>query len=227
MLNKISQNHPANNKREQTKTHPQAEEMGFQMQREINRLEDLILDNPQLFWFTGPTLVDGDKLINQLDLIRISIPDSLEQALDILRQKQQIISEAQHYAQKIIENAQRRAAQILDETGIIQQAEMQGNQLRRQLQQECETLQRKTMTEVEQIRRKIQQEIGQMRQKAIAESEAIQNEADDYADAMLSRLEKQLGEMLKVVRNGRQQLNYDPSSKENRREDVPVKKKAS
>ncbi len=227
MLNKISQNNRANNNSEQIKAHPQAEEMSFQMQREINRLEDIILNNPQLFWFTGPTLVDGDKLINQLDLIRISIPESLEKALQILSQKQEIISEAQHYAQKIIENAQRRAAQILDETGIIQQAEMQGNQLRRQVQQECETLQRKTMTEVEQIRRKLQQEIGQMRQKALMESEAIQNEADDYADAMLSRLEKQLGEMLKVVRNGRQQLNPQPSSRDNRREDQPVRKKAS
>ena len=226
MLDKIPQSNPQNNQSEPNKTHPQVEEMGFQMQREIDRLEEIILDNPGIP-FMGRTLVDEDKLINQLDLIRINIPDSLEQALEILRQKQQIIAEAQHYAQKIIENAQRRAAQILDETGIIQQAEMQGNQLRRQVQQECETLQRKTMTEVEQIRRKIQQEIGQMRQKAIMESEAIQNDADDYADAMLSRLEKQLGEMLKVVRNGRQQLNHHPPSRENRREDEQARKKAS
>jgi cell division septum initiation protein DivIVA len=229
MLNKNAQTNPKSSNSEPTKAHPSVEEMGFQLQQEIDRLEEIILDNPRIP-FLGRTLVDEDKLINQLDLIRINIPDSLKQALEILRQKQQIVSEAQHYAQKIIENAQRRAAQILDETGIIQQAEIQANQLQRQIQQECDKLQRQTMSEVEQIRRKVQQEIGQMRQKAMREAEDIQNEADDYADAVLSRLEKHLGDMLKIVHNGRQQLNPKPSSPPsmvNHREDSPVRKKAS
>lgn len=223
---------------------PLVEEMGFQMQEEINRLEEMILENDRIP-FTGKTLIDEEKLLNQLDLIRINIPDSLEQALEILRQKQQIISEAQQYAQKMVENAQKRAAQILDETRIIQQAEMQANQLRRQVQQECqelqrktqtdcdnlqrkiqtecENLQRKTLSEVEQIRRKVQQDIMQMKQEAIAESEEIKHEADAYADAALSNLEKRLQEMLKIVHNGRQELNRNSPSLANRTEN-PVKK---
>lgn len=194
-----------------TENLPQVEEIGFQMQEEIDRLEEMILDNPRIA-FTGRTLVDEDKLINQLDLIRINIPDTLEQALEILQQKERIINEAQEYAKKVIENAQQKAKKILDETGIVQQAEAQASQIRRQIQEECDNLQRKTIQEAEQVKRKVQQDVTRMRQQAIAESEDIQNEADDYADAALSRLEKQLSEMLKIVHNGRQQLNQSPSN---------------
>jgi cell division septum initiation protein DivIVA len=196
---------------------PDIAQMSFPMQEEIDRLEEMILDNTRIP-FLNRTLVDEDRLINQLDLIRMNIPDSLEQALDVLKQKHQIIADAQNYAQRIIENAQRQAEHILDESKIIQQAEKQASQLRLKVQQECDTMQRtvkqecdtrqrKTLHEVEQVRRKVQQEVMKMREEAIKEAEDIQNEADDYADAILLRLEKQLTEMLKVVNNGRQQLN--------------------
>jgi F0F1-type ATP synthase membrane subunit b/b' len=212
MTNKLTQNQPKNNsnKNQTPNISTQVEEMGFPMQEEIDRLEEMILNNPRIPFF-GRTLVDEDKLINQLDLIRINIPDSLEQALEVLQQKQQIINDAQQYGKKVLENAQKRAAQILDETRIIQQAEAQANKIRTQVQQECDNLQRKTLYEVEQMKRIVQQEIAKMRQEAMVESEDIHNQADDYADAVLFRLEKQLNDMLKIVHNGRQQLNQNPS----------------
>lgn len=243
MVNKTAQNQPKdkNNMTQTTDISPQIEEMGFQMNEEIDRLEEMILDNPRIP-FVGRTLIDEDKLINQLDLIRINIPDSLEQALDILRQKQQIIDEAQKYSKKLIENAQQKAAHILDETRIVQQAEAQANQIRRQVQQECERKQQeaeqmkqKVQQEVEQMKQKVQQDITQMkqkvqqdiiqmRQKAILESEDIQNEADDYADSTLSHLEKQLTEMLKIVQNGRKQINHNQSSSPNLMDNALTKK---
>jgi vacuolar-type H+-ATPase subunit H len=228
MVNKITHNHPKNNS-EKTQTDnisAQVEEMGFPMEEEIQRLEEIILNSFRIP-LLGRTLIDEDKLINQLDLIRINIPDSLEQALEILRQKQQIIHKAQQYGQKMIENAQKRAAQILDETRIIQEAQAQANQIRRQVQQQCDNLERKTFHEVEQFKRKVQQEILQMRQQAILESEEIHNEADNYADATLCRLEKQLSEMLQIVNNGRQQLNQNPPSLKQPVDNSLTKKKAS
>lgn len=212
MLNKSPNNNLKKNPPELQDLTPQVEEMGFQINEEIDRLEEILLDNhiPIL----NKIIINENTLINQLDLIRINIPDSLEQALEILNKKEEIISDAQQYAQTIIENSRKRASQILDETKIIQQAEMQANQLRRQVQQECENLQRKTLNEVEQRRRKAQQEISQMQQKGKEESEYIQKEADDYADAALSHLEQKLGDMLNIVRNGRKQINSNlPSSK--------------
>jgi hypothetical protein len=49
-----------------------------------------------------------------------------------------------------------------------------------------------------------------MRHMALEECEDIQNGADDYADAVLNSIEQQLSEMLRVIRNGRQQLQPEP-----------------
>ncbi|BAQ63594.1 hypothetical protein [Geminocystis sp. NIES-3709] len=206
---------------------PQIEEMAVDMVEEIERLEDFILNSTRIP-FVGKTLVDEDILMKQLDAIRINIPDCLEQATQILQHREQILAEAQNYAQKIVENAQRRATQLLDESRIVQQAETQAHQIRRQVQQDCENLQRKTISEVEQIRQRIQQEAMKTRQQAILEAEDIQNEADIYADSVLSKLEKDLGDMLRVVTNGRQQVQVHRQTVSiPPRKDMTISKKAS
>lgn len=222
----MTQNNPNNpNISNHTPAPPQIEEMGFDLTGELDRLEDLILSGVRIP-FIGKTLLTEEILLNQLDLIRINLPDCVEQATQILQQRQKILTDAQNYAQKIVENAQRKANQLLDESRIVQQAESQAYQIRRQVQQDCENLQRKTIAEVEQIRQKIQQEAIALRQQAISEAEEIQNEADIYADQVLSKLERDLGEMLRIISNGRQQVYRQKLNASHPLSDN-VKKKAS
>ena len=205
---------------------PQIEEMGFALVEEIDRLEDMILEGFSIP-LINKTLVDEEVITRQLDELRINIPDCYAQAMEILAQRGKIITEAQNYAQKIVENAQRKASQLLDESRIVQQAENQANQIRRQVQDDCENLQRKTMTEVEQIRKKIQQEATQMKKQAIMESEEIHHEADLYTDSVLSKLERDLGEMLRIVNNGRQQVRQQSPKPVNHPPNMKINKKAS
>jgi F0F1-type ATP synthase membrane subunit b/b' len=162
--------------------------------------------------FTRRTLVDEEMLLAQLDLVRENLPAAFEEAEKIVRQRDEILLQAEEYAQEIMEGAERRADQILDEMGIIQQAELEASQIRKRVQQECEAIQEQTLTEIERMRIQAQQELEQMRQMAIVECEDIQNGADDYADAVLTTIEQQLTEMLRVIRNGRQQLHTEPPS---------------
>lgn len=187
----------------QNMTHNSA--TGFDVQAELNRLEELILDNPRIP-FTRKTVIDEEQLLDQLDIVRINLPTAFEEAVEIIRQKEEIFIQAEEYAQDIIESAQQQANQILDEMGIVRQAEIEAAQIRNAVQQECEEMQQKTLAEIEQMRMQAVQELEQMRQVAIAECEEIQDGADDYADAVLTRIDQQLSDMLRVIRNGRQQL---------------------
>lgn len=156
-------------------------------------------------------MVDEEALLSQLDIVRENLPTAFADAEKIVNQREEILLQAEEYAQEIMEAAERRADQILDEMGIIQQAELEANQIRKRVQQECEAIQEQTMAEIERMRLQAQQELEQMRQMALAECEDIQNGADDYADAVLGNIEQQLTEMLRVIRNGRQQLHGEPS----------------
>lgn len=205
---------------------PQIQEMSFDINHEIDQLEELILNSSKIP-FINKILVDEDKMINKLDLIRINIPEILEEASAIITQKNQIVTDAQSYAQQIVETAQRKAAQMLDESRIVQQAEAQASDIRRRVQYDCDKLQGKTIHDVEQMRKKIQQEAFTTRQQAIVEAEEIQTDADRYADTMLFRLEKQLTEMLRVVTNGRQQINQEHNEHHSKHKEALINKKAS
>ncbi|NEQ38577.1 MAG: hypothetical protein F6K40_20825 [Okeania sp. SIO3I5] len=157
----------------------------------------------------GRTLIDEEQLLDQLDIVRLNLPVAFQEAEMIVRHKDEILQEAELYAEEIIENAEQRADQILNEMGLVQQAKLEADQLRNQVQQDCEAIQQATIAEIEQIRYQAQQELEEMRARAIAESDEIQNGADDYADHVLDSIEQQLTDMLQVIRNGRQQLGGD------------------
>lgn len=178
------------------------------IQQELNTLEEMLLDSPRIP-LTGKTLVDEEELLDQLDAIRINLPTAFQQAQEIIRQKQEILAEAEDYARQIAAMAEERAAQIMDELGIVRQAEAEAQQIRQQLRQECETLQQQTLAEVEQLKQQARRELEEMQKQALAEQRAIQQEADTYADQVLGDIEHKLSDMLRVIRNGRQQLHRD------------------
>ena len=178
------------------------------IQQELNRIEEMILDSPRVLW-SRRTLIDEEQFLDQLDLVRLSLPEAFHEAEEIVRQKDELLMQAEQYAHELIEEAERRAAQIMNETGIIHQAELEAQQIRAQLQQECEAVQEQTIAEIERTRRQAQQDLEEMRRLAIEECEDIQNGADGYADRVLRDMEAQMAEMLRIVRNGRQQLQIN------------------
>ncbi|WP_228035577.1 hypothetical protein [Oculatella sp. LEGE 06141] len=183
---------------------------GVDIQRELNKLEEMILDSPRIP-LSRRTIVDEEHLLDQLDLIRLSLPTAFQEASEVVREKEELLLEAEQYAQEIIEAAEQRAAQILDEMGLLRQAELEVQQIQQRVQQECEAAREQTMADIEQMRRRAQQELEEIRQMAIAEAEDIQSGADDYADSVLKDMEQQLLDMVRVIRNGRQQLQPEPT----------------
>ena len=176
------------------------------IQQELNRLEDIVLSSLRIP-LTGRTLIDEDKLLEQLDFIRLSLPTVFQEALDILAQKNEILLEAEEYGQQVVDVAQAKRAQILAESDIVRQAQREADQLRRQVQDDCETMMQDTLAEIDRKRRACQQELEEMRQTAISQAEEIEDGADKYADNVLANIEQDIQEMLKIITNGRKQLN--------------------
>jgi cell division septum initiation protein DivIVA len=183
---------------------------GIDIQRELNRLEEMILDSPRIP-LTRRTLIDEEIVLDQLDLVRLNLPAAYLEAEEIMRRREEILGQAERYAQEILAAAEQEAAQILDEMGLIRQAKQEADQIRQQVEQECELVREETIAEIERVRRQAQQEIEEMRNRAMAECQEIHAGADDYADRVLRNIELQLGEMMRVIQNGRQQLHQSPA----------------
>jgi cell division septum initiation protein DivIVA len=193
---------------------------GVDLQRELNRLEEILLDSPRVP-LSRRTLINEEQFLEQLDLVRLNLPSAFQEAAEIVVHKEDILQEAEQYAQEIIAAAEQRAAQILNDMGLVRQAEMEATQIRQQVQQECDIIQQQTLADIDQTRRRAQQELDEMQRRALAECEEIQAGADDYADRVLRDMEQQLTEMMRVVRNGRQQLHSEPPPLKNPSRRVP------
>jgi cell division septum initiation protein DivIVA len=179
---------------------------GLELQQQLQRLEEIIVLDGFKVPLSGKTFIDEEQLLTQLLAVERSIPETVHTAEKILNQRDEIIGRAKQYAQEIIKSAEQRAAQIADQQTIIQQAEAEAQHLRSQVQQEVEEIKRRNISDVERVRRQTQQDIDGMRQNALKERDQLQRESDHYADRVLTDLEKQLGEMVRVIKNGRIQL---------------------
>ncbi|MBD0336315.1 MAG: hypothetical protein ICV62_12560 [Cyanobacteria bacterium Co-bin13] len=170
----------------------------------------MILGSPRVP-FSGRTLVDEDQMLDQLDLVRLNLPTAFREASQIAQQRDIILAEAQRYAQELVAAAEQQAAQMLDELGIVRQAEQMAQQIKTQAQQDCDALRSQVVAEIDQMRLQAQRDWESMRQQALSEKVAIQDDADNYAGDVLGQLERQLTDMLRVIQNGRQQLQRTPN----------------
>jgi cell division septum initiation protein DivIVA len=175
----------------------------------LDRLEETILNSPRVP-LTGKTMVNEEEFLEQIDLIRLSIPPAIKTAQEILQYKNQIIQETQQQAQQMLAEANQRAYHIANELGIIERAEQEASEMHQIAISQCEQMRQQTIIEVERIRDLNVQEIERMRQETIAECQSIQSGADEYADRILSQMEEQFSDILQSVKMGRQRLN--PSS---------------
>jgi F0F1-type ATP synthase membrane subunit b/b' len=179
---------------------------GLELQQQLEKLEEIIILDGLKVPLTGRTFISEEEILAQLTAVQDSIPETIRTAEKVLSQREEIISRAKQYAQEIIKSAEQRAAQIADELTIIQQAEAEAQLLRNQIQQEIEELRRRNISEMERVRRQTQADIDIMRQNSHREREQIHQESDQYADRVLMDLEQQLGDMLRVIKNGRGHL---------------------
>lgn len=187
-------------------SHSAKNAQGLELQQQLQRLEEIIVLDGFKVPLSGKTFIDEELLLTQLLAVERSIPETVHAAEKILNQRDEIIARAKQYAQELVKSAEQRAAQIADEQTIIQQAEAEAQQLRSQVQQEIEEIRRRNLSEVERVRRQTQQDIDGMRQNALKERDQMQRESDQYADRVLNDLERQLGDMVRVIKNGRMQL---------------------
>ncbi len=177
----------------------------FNIQQELDRIEEIVLESPR-FPLTGKTMISEDELLDQLDVVRVHLPAAVQESVQIVQEREEILGEAEQYAQEIVTAAEKQAATILNEMSLIRQAEAQANQLRTQTEQECDALRAQTLNEVEQLQNQARQEWEEMRIRTVSEAKTIQEDADTYADQVLGNMEQQFMEMLHILRNGRQQI---------------------
>jgi vacuolar-type H+-ATPase subunit H len=94
----------------------------------IDRLEDIIA-NGRKVPLTASVMLSEANLYEVIDELRAALPDELKQARWIVKERQEMIEEADKEATRIIEEARARAEMIVAEREVVKLAERKANDL--------------------------------------------------------------------------------------------------
>lgn len=136
-------------------------------------------------------VVKPKEIGSLIEKIYASIPTEIQEARAFLRRRDELQTEARQKAEKIISDAQEEADKRLSEADFIKALEREGNRIRTQVQQECEEIKRKALDDAENIRIQATEDAMKTREGA-----------EIYAEQVLTNLERDLGQLQQVVKNG-------------------------
>jgi cell division septum initiation protein DivIVA len=94
----------------------------------VDRLEE-IFNAGRPVPLTHRMLVDEDRVLEIIDQMRVSIPEEVKKAQQVLDQRDRIMAKAQEEAARTIQLAKERADQLVDREALVTQAQVRADQI--------------------------------------------------------------------------------------------------
>ncbi|MDI6816382.1 MAG: ATPase [Actinomycetota bacterium] len=94
----------------------------------IDRLEDIIA-NGRKVPLSGSVVLQEQRMYEIIDELRAALPEELKTARWIVKERQEMIDEADKEAERVIDEARLRAEEMLKEKEIVRLAERRANDI--------------------------------------------------------------------------------------------------
>jgi len=137
----------------------------------VDRLEELFNESRPI-WFTHNVVVDEDRMLDIIDQMRVSIPDEIKKAQQLLAQRDRILAQAQEEASRTVALAREKGDKLVDKDPIAQAAQTRADQIIAQARLECEQTKREADEYVLQTLTSLQTEaekiLGQVKNGVLA-----------------------------------------------------------
>jgi cell division septum initiation protein DivIVA len=107
----------------------------------VDRLEELFNESKPI-WFTHSVIVDEDRMLDLIDQMRVSIPEEIKKAQQIIVQRDRILAQTQEESSRTLNIAREKADVLIDRDPVIQAAQARGEQIIQQARAEAEITRR-------------------------------------------------------------------------------------
>ena len=178
----------------------------------IQELQTLYNTSNRVPGFRKKVMVDGDRFAELITALRSTLPANVQEAEEILKQKDSILNQAYLEAQRVkttveeqvteqIEAAQQEHISKVDESEIVRSAEIKGQEIRDEAMVEAQEI-------VQDAQRRALRTLGESEATATSRRDG----ADQYAREVLFSMEEQLSEILGQIRRGIDTLRSEPET---------------
>jgi hypothetical protein len=111
------------------------------IQHLVDRLEELFNESRPIP-LTHSVIVDEDRMLDMIDQMRVSIPEEIKKAQQILIQRDRIMAQAQEEANRTLSLAREKSDQFVDRDSIVSAAQARAEQIIAQARIEAEATRR-------------------------------------------------------------------------------------
>ena len=131
----------------------------------VDRLEELF-NNSKPIPLSRNVVVDENSFMDIIDQMRISIPDEIKKAQQVIAQKDRILAQAQEEANRTVALAREKSEKMVEKSEVYQAAQVKVEQLSEQVrkdsvqtQQEADRYVVDTLTGLERELKKVLQQV--------------------------------------------------------------------
>jgi F0F1-type ATP synthase membrane subunit b/b' len=107
----------------------------------VDRIEELFNES-RAVPFTRNVVVDEDKMLDIIDQMRVTVPEEVKKAQQLVSQKDRILAQAQEEASRIVALAKEKAEQIVEREAIVKSAQTRATQIIAQAREDATTTRR-------------------------------------------------------------------------------------
>ncbi len=94
----------------------------------VDRLEELF-NQSRSIPLTRQVVVDEDRMLDLVDQMRVSIPEEVKKAQQILAQRDRILAQSQEEANRTVSLAREKSEQMLEKDSVVQAANSRAEQI--------------------------------------------------------------------------------------------------
>lgn len=105
----------------------------------VDRLEELF-NQARPIPLTHSVVVDEDRFLEIIDQMRISIPDEVKKAQQVISQRDRLMAQAQEEANRTVGLARQKSEEIVTRDAIVQAAQARAEQILAQARADAENL---------------------------------------------------------------------------------------
>lgn len=125
----------------------------------VDRLEELFFNESRSIWLTHSVIVNEDRVLDLIDQMRVSIPEEIKKAQQIVAQRDRILAQAQEEANRTLAQAREKSDQLVERDGIVDAARARVEQIHEQARLEGEKTKREADEYVLQTLTKLEAEM--------------------------------------------------------------------
>lgn len=107
----------------------------------VDRLEELF-NQSRSIPLTRQVVVDEDRMLDLVDQMRVSIPEEVKKAQQILSQRDRVLAQSQEEANRTISLAREKSEQLMEKDAVVQAAHSRADQILAKARIEAENIRR-------------------------------------------------------------------------------------